>query len=124
MSQNKAATLAGMSGTRWRQIVTGIASGGKGIQIPVHGNAETLARMARAVGVTPEQLSAVDREDAARELRRLPPLDGDNSEPTLGEVVERMNALAEEVKELRQREEEREREHAAEIERLRHQQSG
>ncbi|MGH3377926.1 MAG: helix-turn-helix domain-containing protein [Actinoallomurus sp.] len=72
MSQNKAAKLAGMSGTRWRQIVTGVASGGKGIVIPVHGNPETVARMAQVVGVTPERLADVGREDAARELRALP----------------------------------------------------
>ena len=124
LSQNKAAELAGISGTRWRQIVTGTASGGKGIQVPVHGRAETVARMAQVVGVTAEQLSSVDREDAGRELRRLPPLNGAGAEPSLGEVMERMTALAEEVRKLQRRDEEREREHAEEIERLRRQQSG
>lgn len=73
LSQNKAAERAGMSGTRWRQIVTGVASGGKGIQIPVHGRAVTVARMAQVVGVTPEQLADVGRGDAAEELRELAP---------------------------------------------------
>lgn len=81
LSQNKAADRAGLSGTRWRQIVTGVASGGKGIQIPVHGRAETLARMAQVVGVTPEQLADAGREDAAEELRELAPPEGRKRSP-------------------------------------------
>lgn len=106
MSQNKAASRAGMSGTRWRQIVTGVASGGKGIRLPVHGNAETVARMAQAVGVKPEQLVEVDREDAAAQLRLLAP--PDEPEPSVAELTERVERteratarLAEENSELR-----------------------
>lgn len=68
LSQNKAAKMAGMSGTRWRQIVYGEASGGPGIKNPVTGNAETIARMARVVEISPEDLIAADRQDAADEL--------------------------------------------------------
>lgn len=71
MSQNKAAKRAGISGTRWRQIVKGVASGGRGIEIPAHGNAETVARMAQAVGVTAEELSEVERDDAAAEMAAI-----------------------------------------------------
>lgn len=68
ISQNEAAKRAGMSGTRWRQITYGEASGGPGIKNPVHGNPETIAKMAHVVEVTVEQLEEVGREDAARVL--------------------------------------------------------
>jgi transcriptional regulator with XRE-family HTH domain len=84
LSQNKAAERAGLSGTRWRQIVTGTASGGKGIQIPVRGRAETVARMAQVVGVMPEQLAQADREDAAEELRGLAPPESPKRPPVEG----------------------------------------
>ena len=71
ISQNEAAKRAGMSGTRWRQIVYGEASGGPGVKNPVHGNPETIAKMAHVVEITVEQLEEAEREDAARELARL-----------------------------------------------------
>lgn len=63
LSQNAAATAAGISGTHWRRVVRG----------EYEGTAETVAHMARAVGVTPAELEAVDRADAANELRVLDP---------------------------------------------------
>jgi len=68
LSQNAAAKLAGMSGTRWRQIVYGQASGGPGIKNPVRGNAVTLAAMAEAVELRPDDLRQAGRDDAAHEL--------------------------------------------------------
>lgn len=95
LSQNKAAERAGLSGTRWRQIVTGTASGGKGIQIPVRGRAETVARMAQVVGVTPERLAEVGREDAAEDLRELPPLESRKRSPVemQRELKERLDRI-------------------------------
>lgn len=71
LSGRKAADLAGMSDGRWRQIVSGYQTVSAGVYAPVRGPAETLARMAQAVGVTPQQLEDVDRADAAEELRTL-----------------------------------------------------
>lgn len=71
ISQNEAARRAGLSGTRWRQIASGIQSTG-GVAVPVRANADTLVRMARAVGLTPEELEAADRADAATLLRGSP----------------------------------------------------
>ncbi|MGJ5693015.1 hypothetical protein ACM6RM_07560, partial [Streptomyces pratensis] len=68
ISGRKAASLAGISDARWRQIVTGYQSVG-GTFVPVKAPADTLARMAQAVGVSAEELAAADREDAADELR-------------------------------------------------------
>lgn len=70
LSQNEAGRRAGISGTRWRQIVAGWQSSGGG-QIPVTAPARTVAKMAWAVGLTPEELGAVGRADAAEELREL-----------------------------------------------------
>jgi hypothetical protein len=52
-------------------IVSGYQSAGAGQYITVVGPAETIARMAKVVGVTAEQLMEAGREDAAAELMRL-----------------------------------------------------
>lgn len=67
-SVRKVADEAGISEGRWRQIVKGYQSVSAGNVIPVKAPAGTLAKMARAVGVTPEQLIEVDRADAAQAL--------------------------------------------------------
>ena len=69
LSARKAAQLAGLSDGRWRQIVTGYQNVSTGVYAPVRGPAETLARMAKVVGVTPDQLAEAGRPDAAEELR-------------------------------------------------------
>lgn len=71
LSGRRAAELAGMSEGRWRQIVSGYISISKGVYAPVEGPAETVAKMAKVVGVTPEQLKEAGRADAAEELREL-----------------------------------------------------
>lgn len=71
LSARKAAGRAGMSEGRWRQIVKGYQTVSAGTHAPVRGPAETVARMAEVVGVTPEQLEQADRADAADELRTL-----------------------------------------------------
>ncbi|MET9218945.1 helix-turn-helix domain-containing protein [Streptomyces sp. NPDC088197] len=70
LSQREASRRAGMSDTRWRQIVSGYQSV-DGTPVPVRGRDETLARMAHVVGVRPEQFEDVGRPDAAEELRDL-----------------------------------------------------
>jgi transcriptional regulator with XRE-family HTH domain len=71
LSIREAARRAGISEGWWRQVVRGyqpIKGGGKA---PMTGSAETIAAMARVVGVTPEQLEQAGRTDAAEELRIL-----------------------------------------------------
>lgn len=67
----EAARRTGISEGWWRQIVKGAQPVSGGGRVHLRGTAETVARMARVVGVTPEQLVAVGREDAAEELRSL-----------------------------------------------------
>lgn len=64
----EAAAEAGLSPSRWGQIASGYQSNG-GVRTPVTGQPHTVARMARAVDVTPEQLEEAGRPDAADELR-------------------------------------------------------
>lgn len=67
----KIAPEAGITEARWRQLVKGYASAGRGQTVSTRAPADTLARMARAVGVTAEQLHEVDRDDAADILRNV-----------------------------------------------------
>lgn len=92
------------------------------MRVPVEGPANTLARMAQVVGVTPEQLQEAGREDAAEELRALPPLEEPEQEPTVAELQaamarewaemarfrERGDRMEQRIAELEQRERERE----------------
>lgn len=70
MSVREAAKRAGVSEGRWRQIVKGYQSAG-GQQIPVTAPKNTLAKMAHAVGMTPDMLRATGRGDAADVLEDL-----------------------------------------------------
>lgn len=63
LSQREAARRADISETRWRQITKGHHIAG-GVAVPDYGPAETIARMALAVGLTPEELDATGRDDA------------------------------------------------------------
>lgn len=62
--------MAGISETRWRQIESGVRHF-RGQVFPERGPDPTVARMARVVGVTPEQLTARGRPGAAAELEAL-----------------------------------------------------
>ena len=70
LSARAAADKAGISEGRWRQIVNGYQSA-RGSHIPVTAPAATLAHMARALNVTPQELSTAGREDAADVLQDL-----------------------------------------------------
>jgi hypothetical protein len=68
----RVAKKAGISESRWRQIAKGYQQVDKGTQLRVVAPPGTLARMARAVGATPEALEQAGRSDAAQELSKLP----------------------------------------------------
>lgn len=103
MSAREAAKRAGMSDGRWRQIVSGYQTVSAGVYAPVRGPAETLARMAQVVGVTPEQLEQAGRSDAAAELRELPSLPEPEQELTARELTERLRELTAEFEAERER---------------------
>lgn len=69
ISQREAARRSGISETRWRQLVSGyqVVSRAK---VAVSSPDDTLARMARAVDVTAEQLEEAGRGRAAAVLRQ------------------------------------------------------
>jgi transcriptional regulator with XRE-family HTH domain len=68
ISAREAARRAGMSEGRWRQITGGYQVVSPGVYAPVRGPAATVARMAAVAGVSPAQLRAADRDDAAQVL--------------------------------------------------------
>jgi hypothetical protein len=70
LSARQAGPLAGISEGRWRQIVAGYMSA-RGQYIPVTAPAKTLAHMAAAMDLTPDDLIKADRPDAAEILEDL-----------------------------------------------------
>jgi hypothetical protein len=68
LSAREASRRAGISEGRWRQIASGYQVVSSGVYAPVHGPAETLAKMAAVAGVTPAQLIDAGRPDAANAL--------------------------------------------------------
>jgi transcriptional regulator with XRE-family HTH domain len=70
MSMSEAARRAGISLTRWRQLENGFRPF-RGTSYPETGPAQTIAKMARVVGVTPRQLTDAGRPDAAAELEAM-----------------------------------------------------
>ena len=70
ISQREAARRADLSEARWRQLVSGYMLVQR-TYVPVRSPDKTLARMARAVGVTAEELVSAGREGAATALREV-----------------------------------------------------
>jgi transcriptional regulator with XRE-family HTH domain len=88
ISAREAARRAGMSEGRWRQITAGYQVVSPGVYAQVHGPAGTLARMAAVVGVTPDQLRAAGRDDAATVLAAQL-----ERQPANDEMLERIKAM-------------------------------
>jgi hypothetical protein len=87
-SARAAARQAGISEGRWRQITSGYQVVSPGVYAPVRGPARTVARMAAVAGLTPEQLRAAGRDDAARLLAAPDGKRGRGGEGGGGEVDE------------------------------------
>ena len=98
-SARAAARQAGISEGRWRQITGGYQVVSSGVYAPVRGPAHTVARMAAVAGLTPAQLRATGRDDAARLLaaqggtldelllRRIRAMDSDRARELLALVT-------------------------------------
>jgi transcriptional regulator with XRE-family HTH domain len=71
MSRRQAAAKAGISASQWSDVERGHKKAGSGVVVPVQATADTLARMARVVGASADDLAAAGREDAGRQLRTL-----------------------------------------------------
>jgi len=69
LSRRQAAARARISPSQWSDVERGSKRAGPGIVIPVRATAETLAKMAAAVGVSADELTAAGRDDAAAQLR-------------------------------------------------------
>jgi hypothetical protein len=89
LSAREAARRAGLSEGRWRQITGGYQVVSPGVYAEVRGPAGTLARMAAVADVTPAQLRAAGRDDAAMILAGQ-----QGPEPDVGaEMLERVRAM-------------------------------
>lgn len=73
VSMRALAEAIGMSEARVRNIVNGYQAVGQGQRISIHGPEDTVAKMAGALKISPEQLEAAGRPDAAHALRRRLP---------------------------------------------------
>ena len=71
LSVRKVAQEVGLSDTRLRHVLNGYQPVGQGQVIQIVGPADTLAKIAAAVDVSPEELRAVGRADAASALEDL-----------------------------------------------------
>ncbi|HEY1616383.1 MAG TPA: hypothetical protein VGG25_02130 [Streptosporangiaceae bacterium] len=99
LSARRAARQAGISEGRWRQIASGYQVVSPGVYAPVRGPAGTVAAMAAVAGLTPAQLRAAGRDDAARLLAardasdrgdlldRIRALSGDQARDLLAQIV-------------------------------------
>jgi transcriptional regulator with XRE-family HTH domain len=97
ISAREAARRAGLSEGRWRQITGGYQVVSPGIYAEVRGPAATVARMAAVAGVTPAQLRAAGRDDAAKLLATQ----RDRKQETGAEMLERVRAMdTEQAREL------------------------
>lgn len=65
ISRRQAAAKAGISPSQWSDIERGHKRAGQGTIVPVRAIAETLARMAQTIGISPDDLAAAGRQDAA-----------------------------------------------------------
>lgn len=94
ISMRKAAEWARLSPERWRQIEQGKATVARGIEIAVADvPADTIARMARAVDVTPDELDHAGRGDAATELRKILAAEPATTADALEDVRQRLDRL-------------------------------
>jgi hypothetical protein len=89
ISAREAARRAGLSEGRWRQITGGYQVVSPGIYAEVRGPAATVARMAAVAGLTPAQLRAAGRDDAAKVLAGQ----RDRKAETGAELLDRVRAM-------------------------------
>ena len=101
ISARSAAREAGISEGRWRQIAGGYQVVSSGVYAPVHGPAETVARMAAVAGVTPAQLDEAGRPDAAQVMAATSAAPGPSSGSGQQEVLDRIREMSpEQAREL------------------------
>ncbi|MEU5884609.1 helix-turn-helix transcriptional regulator [Spirillospora sp. NPDC047279] len=82
-SPEKLAKVIGISGKRWRDIERGLDANGR----PTQARAQTLADIAKVLGIGPEQLEEAGRADAARILSAVT-RDRAETEPALAGIVQ------------------------------------
>jgi transcriptional regulator with XRE-family HTH domain len=104
MSKRQAADRAGLSEGRWRQLENG-GYKRRGRWSEEIAPPPTLAKMARAVGVTEDELRALGKDDAAAELAALPPLPpaGESAEDLFRQYLQAREEDRNKIRELEER---------------------
>jgi transcriptional regulator with XRE-family HTH domain len=97
LSQRNAAKMAGISDGRWRQIVNGGYYAAADNWVSTVGPDDTLARMARSVGVTADQLRAAGRGDAADLLLTVKGMELESDWQNVGNARDRLLAIREQI---------------------------
>jgi len=97
LSARKAASLAGISDGRWNQIMNGYSSKRVGQILSEVGPDVTLARMARVVDVSANQLREVGRPDAADALLRLVGMEDEADWQNVGTALDRLINIREQL---------------------------
>src|SRR5262249_21315130 len=69
LSMRRAAHLAGIAPQSWANVENGSKTLGAGLVVSHEGSADMIARMASVVGITPDELTAAGRPDAAEILQ-------------------------------------------------------
>lgn len=96
LSARRAARDAAVSEGWWRQIENGYTSVG-GQPAAIKGADDTLARMARVAGVTPEQLRAAGRPQAADVLLTLIGMQAESEWQSVGTALDRLLSIREQI---------------------------
>ncbi|RAV12434.1 hypothetical protein DQP55_12510 [Mycolicibacterium sp. GF69] len=78
VSVRKVAAVAGISDTTWRNIVSGLPRAGRRVKVSTA--AHSVAKMADAVGASPDEIEAAGRPDAATLMRNSESLRKNNDE--------------------------------------------
>lgn len=97
VSKRRAAEMAGISEGRWRAIVNGYQSAGGGQTVTVVAPANTLARMARVVDVSADQLREAERADAADVLLVLMGMHAESDWQHVGSALDRLRTIRDQV---------------------------
>lgn len=101
LSMRQAARRAGFSPALWAKIEHGYDQVAPGVVIPYAGTADKVARMARVLGITPQELAGAGRRDAAAELEAMPPQPPQDGGEGLAEIRDRQDELERVLDEMR-----------------------
>lgn len=100
LSTRQASARAGLGTSRWRELVNGYKIVGSGQAVEAVAPADRLARMARAVGVTAEQLRHAGRDDAADVLTMMAGVEAEQQHLDDAPLASRLERLRDDLNQI------------------------